>query len=126
LAVDRLYRGHRGSGEHLADGISPVGDLLRVGHAAGCGHGDSSSTAAAHDHAPTAAHVGRQRSAGEIVLLDSAYELDDAPRRTVYFVPAGGRSKVAPRWRRARGRRPTPLPAGLEQVTFAVQKEVRK
>ncbi|HEX4565203.1 MAG TPA: hypothetical protein VH138_01180 [Vicinamibacterales bacterium] len=64
-------------------------------------------------------------------LRDGARELDDAPNvERFYFITSARPFQVAPILMAARVAQPAsemlPLPAGLEQVTFAIQKEARK
>lgn len=131
-----LYRRTAAGSERLADGdIARPGDLLRVGYvSAGRGYGvilSIDGRGAVTMHLPLHGDQAAALSAGSLVLLDSAYELDDAPRiERFYFVTGTEPFKVGPlvaAARRAGGAPDTlPLPSGLEQVTFAVQKEVRK
>lgn len=132
-----LYRRTVAGSERLADGdIARAGDLLRVGYiSAGRSYGvilSIDGRGAVTMHLPPRGDQAAALTAGEIVLLDSAYELDDAPRiERFYFVTGTQPFKVGPLIAAARraGGAPDalPLPAGLEQVTFAVQKkEVRK
>jgi hypothetical protein len=131
-----LYRRTAAGSERLADGdIARPGDLLRVGYvAAGRGYGvilSIDGRGGVTTHLPPRGDQAAALSPGTIVLLDSAYELDDAPRiERFYFVTGTQPFKVGPLLAAARhaGGAPDtlPLPAGLEQVTFTVQKEVRK
>lgn len=134
-----LYRRTDTGSERLADGdVARPGDLLRVGYAsAGRPYGlilsiDGRGTVTLH--LPPAGNRAVQLTPGKTILLDAAYELDDAPRiERFYFVtgkePFAAEPLVSAAREAARqGSVPDtlPLPAGLEQVTVAVQKEARK
>src|SRR5262245_33725447 len=131
-----VYRRTADGSERLASGdIVHAGDLLRVGYTpAGRAYGvilSIDGAGAVTLHLPPSGEDAAALGTAEINLLDSAYELDAAPRiERFYFVTGARPFKVAPvltAARRASGVPETlPLPAGLEQVTFAVQKEVRK
>jgi len=134
-------RSDRGS-ETLADGaIARPGDLLRLGYtAAGRAYGvivsiDGRGAVTLHlpPNGPRAASLGR----GSHVLLDRAYELDDAPSwERFYFVTGDTAFEVAPIVEAARraaavhGLRSPPaalsIPGGLSQSTFSLQKEARQ
>jgi hypothetical protein len=137
LAVYR--RTDRGS-ETLADGdIARKGDLLRLGYtAAGHSHGvivslDGRGGVTLHlpPDGTRAAALGRDGT----ILLDRAYELDDAPGwERFYFVTGEAPFDVAPIMeaaRRAAGgdlRAPPAalaIPRGLSQSAFSLQKEVK-
>ena len=131
-----VYRRTSSGSERLADGdVARPGDLLRVGYASGGRtYGvilSIDGTGAVTLHLPPSGTVAAALAPGGINLLDSSYELDEAPRiERFYFVTGAQPFEVAPVLAAARraGSVPAvlPLPAGLEQVTFAVQKEVRK
>jgi hypothetical protein len=131
-----VYRRTSAGSERLADGdVARPGDLLRVGYtSAGRAYGlilSIDATGAVTLHLPPSGAVAAALEPGGITLLDSAYELDAAPRiERFYFVTGSGRFDVAPvldAARRAHGVPDAlPLPPGLEQVTFTVQKEVRQ
>jgi hypothetical protein len=131
-----VYRHTPAGSERLADGdVARPGDLLRIGYASGGrAYGvilSIDGTGAVTLHLPPSGGVAATLAPGGINLLDSAYELDEAPRiERFYFVTGMQRFDVAPvlaAARRAGGAPATlPLPQGLELVTFAVQKEVRK
>ena len=138
LAVYR--RSARGT-ETLADGdVARPGDLLRLGYtAAGRAYGvivsiDGRGAVTLHlpPNGARAASLGRDGQ----VLLDQAYELDDAPSwERFYFVTGDSAFEVAPivdAARRCGGprtcdRRPrrSQYPGELTQSTFSLQKEVR-
>jgi hypothetical protein len=87
-------------------------------------------------HLPPAGDRAVPLAAGKTILLDAAYELDDAPRvERFYFVTGTEPFSATPVLNAARraaaqgaGSVPAalPLPTGLDQVTFAIQKEERK
>jgi hypothetical protein len=138
-AVLALYRRTDGGSETLADGaIARAGDLLRVGYrAAGRPYGvilsiDGRGTVTMH--LPASGDRAAALDRGATVLLDAAYELDDAPQwERFYFITGDTAFRVAPvvdAARRAAGdHRSAPavlaLPHGLEQSTFSLQKEAR-
>jgi hypothetical protein len=133
-----LYRRVDGTSETLADGaLVHKGDLIRLGyHAAGHAYGVIVSIDGRRHvtlHLPRsgdeAAPLGREAT----VLLDHAYELDDAPRWERFYFVAGDEpfpvsAVVRPAERAAlvsRDGTPAPLalPAGLAQSVFSLQKE---
>jgi hypothetical protein len=133
-----VYRRTPQGSETLADGaVARPGDLLRVGYrAAGKPYGlilsiDGRGAVTVHlpPHADRAAALRRDAT----VLLDDAYELDDAPEvERFYFITGDTPFAVAPIVEAARtaaaDRHPPAvltLPRGLEQSTFSVQKEAR-
>jgi hypothetical protein len=137
LAVYR--RTDRGT-ETLADGdIARKGDLLRLGYtAAGQSHGvivslDGRGAVTLHlpPNGTRAAALGRDGT----ILLDQAYELDDAPGwERFYFVTGEAPFDVAPIMEAARRaaagdlRAPPaalPIPRALSQFAFSLQKEVK-
>jgi hypothetical protein len=137
-----LYRKTEEGSEALAEGtIARAGDLVRVGYrSAGQPYGvilsiDGRGTVTLHLPAP-----GRPAAllqAGDMVLLDHAYELDDAPSwECFYFVTAETPFDVAPilaaahraaaAAATAEGFAPKlPLPAGFGQSTFSLRKGER-
>jgi hypothetical protein len=136
-----IYRRTAAGSERLADGdLVHAGDLLRVGYASGGrpfglilsidGRG------AVTMHLPAAGERAVPLQPGSNILLDAAYELDDAPRiERFYFVTGNDAFAAGPVMQAARraaagrgGALPSTLslPAGLDQVTFAIQKEERK
>ena len=131
-----VYRRTPNGSERLADGdVARAGDLLRVGYAAaGRTYGvifsiDGRGTVTLH--LPASGDQSASLSGAKTVLLGRAYELDDAPRiERFYFVTSTRPFEVAPIVSAARRVGTAPerltLPAGFEQATFAVQKEVRK
>jgi hypothetical protein len=132
-----VYRRTAQGSETLADGaVARPGDLLRVGYrAAGKPYGlilsiDGRGAVTVHlpPHADRAAALKRDAT----VLLDEAYELDDAPElERFYFITGDTPFAVAPivdAARTAADHHPPAaltLPRGLEQSTFSVQKEAR-
>ncbi len=137
LAVYR--RTDRGT-ETLADGaVARKGDLLRLGYtAAGQSHGvivSIDGRGAVTLHLPSSGHRAAPLGRDGTVLLDQAYELDDAPGwERFFFVTSEVPFDVAPiveAARRAAGgdlRSPPatlPIPRELSQSMFSLQKEVR-
>ena len=134
-----LYRRTAEGSETLADGaVARQGDLLRVGYqAAGKRYGVILSVdgrGAVTVHLPPQADRAAALKSDGMVLLDRAYELDDAPQwERFYFVTGDTSFAVAPvveavRAAAADHRRPPPaiaLPHGLDQFTFSVQKEAK-
>jgi len=131
-----VYRRTPSGSERLADGtVAHRGDLLRVGYAsAGRPYGvilSIDGAGAVTQHLPPAGETAASLAPGGITLLDSSYELDDAPRiERFYFVVGPRPFPVAPVLEAARhagaATATLTLPSGLEQATFAVQKEVSK
>ena len=131
-----VYRRTTAGSERLADGdVARPGDLLRVGYmSAGRAYGvifSIDGRGSVTLHLPPAGDRAASLSQGQTVLLDAAYELDDAPRiERFYFITGARPFQVGPILSAARsaGAAPTilPVPPGLEQVTFAIQKEARK
>jgi hypothetical protein len=133
-----LFRRVDGTSETLADGaLARSGDLIRVGyHAAGHSYGvivsiDGRGHVTLHlpRTGEQAVALGREAT----VLLDHAYELDDAPRwERFYFVTGNEQFRVsevvatAERTARlSRDDKPAALalPDGLTQSVFSLQKE---
>jgi hypothetical protein len=135
-----VYRRTAGGSERLADGdVARPGDLLRVGYlSARPAYGlilsiDSRGTVTLH--LPPSGDRAVPLTQGKTILLDQAYELDDAPRaERFYFVTAPDAFAVGPVMsaaRRAAARPGSPpdalsLAPGLDQTTFAIQKEGRQ
>jgi hypothetical protein len=134
-----VYRRTADGSETLADGaVARRGDLVRVGyHAAGKSYGlifSLDGRGAVTMHLPTAGEQAVPLARDATVLLDQAYELDDAPLwERFYFITGDTAFPVAPvvdAARRGAGtERSAPvtliLPHGLEQSTFSLQKEAR-
>lgn len=135
-----VYRHTPQGSETLADGArARAGDLLRVGYVSGGrGYGvilsiDGRGIVTLH-LPPDGGRAASLRGGGTI-LLDNAYELDDAPAwERFYFVTGAQAFDVAPVMdaarRAAAGDRrtaPASLPVSRElvQSTFSLQKEVR-
>jgi hypothetical protein len=133
-----LFRRVDGTSETLADGaLARTGDLVRVGYqAAGAAYGVILSIDGRRHvtvHLPRtgdqAAPLGRE----DTVLLDHAYELDDAPRWERFYFVTGNEpfllsAVVAPAQRAAqvsRDQEPVrlALPAALTQSVFSLRKE---
>ena len=128
-----LYRRTADGSETLADGaVARRGDLVRVGYrAAGRAYGVIFSVdgrGAVTMHLPPAGDRAVPLAHEPTVLLDQAYELDDAPRlERFYFVTGTTAFDVAPIVAAAR-RDPSSslaLSRELEQSTFSLQKEAR-
>ncbi len=135
-----LYRRTQVGSETLADGATArTGDLLRVGyHAAGHTYGliiSIDGRGAVTRHLPPSGERAAALQRDATVLLDHAYELDDAPLwERFYFIAGDSPFACAPvvdAARRAAAVRPSvppamlDLPPGLEQSTITVQKETR-
>jgi hypothetical protein len=134
-----VYRRTASGSETLADGsIARPGDLLRVGYGtAGQPFGVIFSVdgrGVVTRHLPATGDRAAALTAGHAVLLDQAYELDDAPGwERFYFITGDVPFALAPVIEAARQHRTTaartpvalPLPRGLSQSTFTLQKEVR-
>jgi len=135
-----IYRRTPNGSETLADGApAHGGDLLRVGYvSAGQRYGvilSIDGRGVVTLHLPTTGDAAASLRPGELVLLDQAYELDDAPAwEGFYFVTADqpfAVETIRDAARRAGGhnrRSPPqslPLPADFSQARFSIQKEVR-
>jgi anti-sigma factor RsiW len=132
-----IYRRTSSGSERLADGdVVRPGDLLRVGYtSAGRPYGvilSIDGRGAVTMHLPPNGDESVSLAQGGVTtLLDRAYELDDAPKiERFYFITGARPFQVGPILAAARAARTAPdalpLPPGLEQVTFAIQKEARK
>jgi len=131
-----VYRRTASGSERLSDGdLVHAGDLLRIGYASGGrGYGvilSIDGRGAVTQHLPPLGSTATALAPAGLTLLDSAYELDEAPRvERFYFVTGPRPFDAAPILDAARraGSAPAllPLPPGLEQITFAIQKEVRR
>ncbi len=131
-----VYRRTPAGSERLADGdVARAGDVLRIGYAsASRPYGiilSIDGSGAVTLHLPPSGDRAVHLEPGGMNLLDSAYELDEAPRVERFYFVTGTRPFDVPpvlaAARHAHGAPDTlPLPPGLEQVTFTVQKEVRK
>ncbi len=135
-----IYRRTPNGSETLADGApAHGGDLLRIGYvSAGQRYGvilSIDGRGVVTLHLPSTGGVAASLRAGELVLLDQAYELDDAPAwERFYFVTADHSFDVetirdaARRAAEQSLRTPPqslPLPSGFAQARFSIQKEVR-
>ena len=136
-----LYRRTPEGSEQLADGdVVRAGDLVRVGYrAAGRRFGlivsiDGAGTVTMH--LPASGDRAIALKDDPIVLLDQAYELDDAPRwEEFFFVASETVFDAAPVVEAARDaastKAPLPrtdlaLPAALSQASFTLQKASRR
>jgi hypothetical protein len=129
-----LFRKTPDGSEPLADGaLVRAGDLVRVGYrAAGRGFGvilSIDGRGAVTLHLPVRGNRAAALKGGGVILLDHAYELDDAPRfERFYFITATKPFAVAPvvdtarRLAAAPGPARLPLAAPLEQTTFLIRK----
>ncbi len=132
-----LFRKTAEGSEPLGDGgLARAGDLIRVGYrAAGRSYG---AIVSIDGRGTVTVHLPRQGEqaavlspAGE-VLLDQAYELDDAPNgERFYFITSHTPFELAPLLKAARGAAAggggplldrLPLPSGLDQSTFSLAK----
>jgi hypothetical protein len=135
-----LFRRGADGSESLADGSrARPGDLIRVAYqAAGRPFGVILSVdgrGAVTLHLPASGATATHLQAGDRVLLDKAYELDDAPRwETFYFVTGDRPFDVEPVLEAARqaaaaagdhGPPPLHLPPGLDQASFSLVKDGR-
>lgn len=135
-----LYRRTDTGSETLADGDRVrTGDLIRVGYrAADQEYGTILSIdgrGAVTLHLPPSGARAVRLEHRKTVLLDRAYELDDAPLwERFYFITGQASFEVAPvieaaRRAAAAGGAAAPsllsLPPGLEQSTFSLQKETK-
>lgn len=132
-----IYRRTPSGSERLADGdIVRPGDLLRVGYtSAGRAYGvilsiDGRGALTMH-LPPNGAEAVSLAQGAATTLLDRSYELDDAPKvERFYFITSTRPFQVAPILAAARAAQGAPdtlsLAPGLEQVTFAIQKEARR
>jgi hypothetical protein len=129
-----LFRKTGSGSEALAEGaVARAGDVVRVGYrAAGRSHGVVLSVdgrGVVTVHLPARGHEAAPLRSGETVLLDRAYELDDAPRFERFYLVTSDRAfdvePVVEAARRA-ARAPRPdhleLAAALEQATFLLRK----
>jgi hypothetical protein len=135
-----LYRRTADGSEMLADGsIVRSGDVVRVGYrAAGRAFGVIVSVdgrGGVTVHLPARGDRAVPLKSDSMVLLDAAYELDDAPRwEQFYFITGDTLFAVQPIVDAARtlatttSATPPPLLLrhGLDQATFSLQKEVRR
>jgi hypothetical protein len=131
-----VYRRTAAGSERLADGdVARGGDLLRLGYAsAGRKYGlilSIDGTGTVTLHLPPSGDRAVPLGQGSLVLLNSSYELDDAPRiERFYFVTGERAFDARPIVAAAKSAGPAPdalsLPAGLDQVTFAIRKEARR
>jgi anti-sigma factor RsiW len=133
-----LFRRTAEGSEPLAEGdVARPGELVRVGYrAAGRSHGvivSIDGRGAVTRHLPIEGDAAAVLDRNGLVLLDHAYELDDAPRwEAFYFVTADAPFAVAPvlaaardAAARATGASPPAmaLPADLRQTVFLLRKE---
>lgn len=136
-----VYRRTAEGSEQLADGaVAHAGDLIRVGYrAAGRQFGVIVSIdggGAVTMHLPPTGERAVPLKGDAVVLLDQAYELDDAPRwERFYFVAGESAFDAAPVVQAARdaAKKQTQapvaglaLPHGLDQTGFTLQKESRR
>jgi hypothetical protein len=135
-----LYRRTAEGSETLADGaVARKGDLIRVGYrAAGRSYGAIVSIDGGGSvtmHLPPAGDRAAPLKHEPTVLLEQAYELDDAPLwERFYFIAGDAPFDIAPVMQAARdaaaraSRLPAAglaLPRGLQQSNFTLQKESR-
>ena len=125
-----LYRRTAESSERLADGgVARAGDVIRVGYrAAGRRYGaivsiDGRGTVTMHLPSVGTRSVALGHDA--TVLLDRAYELDDAPKwERFYFIAGESPFDLGPVLEAVRAATPRlALLRGLDQSTFTLQKE---
>jgi hypothetical protein len=137
-----LFRKAPGGPEALADGaFARPGDVIQVAYqAAGRRYGAIVSVdgrAAVTLHLPSGGGQAAKLSGGGPVLLDSAYQLDDAPRWEAFFfvvadAPFDSAAVVAAAHRALpAARAPSPplrldLPGNLSQSVFVLRKEAQR
>jgi hypothetical protein len=134
-----VYRRTAAGSEALADGdVVRPGDVVRVGYrAAGRAYGvilSIDGRGAVTLHLPTVAGPAVRLERDATVLLDRAYELDDAPRFERFFFVTAERpfetGAILEAARRAAAGVPDsavalPLTGEFEQATFSLHKEPR-
>lgn len=133
-----LFRKTAKGSQSLAPGdVTRAGELIRVAYrAAGRPYGvilSLDGRGLVTLHLPARGGEAARLRPGALVLLDNAYELDDAPRwECFFFVTAESPFDVATivaatREAAASGQAPAALrlPRPLEQFTFSLQKETR-
>lgn len=123
-----IYRQTAGGSEALRDGdAARTGDVLRVGYqAARAGYGailsvDGRGTVTRHY--PPAGAAAAPLSAGALVLLNEAFELDDAPRWERFHLFASDRPFDLEPLVRGLGADPATVPTALEHATLSLAKE---
>ena len=135
-----LFRKTPRSSEALENGARVrAGDLIRLGYrSAGRKYGAIVSIDGRGQvtrHLPRQGSAAARLSAGDAILLDHAYELDDAPRwERFYLITADAPFEMAlPMDAARRAARPAgaapetlPLPPELEQSTFTLGKETTR
>ena len=136
-----VYRRTNDGSELLAEGsVAHPGDLIRVGyHAAGRPYGvivSIDGRGAVTMHLPPDGDRAAPLKTDATVLLDQAYELDDAPRWERFYFVAGDTAfdaaavvQAARAAAQAHGQQPPAeltLPRNLEQAGFTLQKESRR
>jgi hypothetical protein len=129
-----LFRKTDSGSETLADGVvARAGDLVRVGYrAAGRTHGvilSIDGRGVVTVHLPARGNEAAPLRSGGTVLLDRAYELDDAPRFERFFLVTADHAfdvePVVEAARRAAGaaaRDELALSAPLQQTSFLLRK----
>ena len=137
----KLYRKTPSGSEELADGaVAAAGDLIRLGYLSPPGtYGVILSVDGAGQvtrHLPRTGARARPLEASGTVLLDFAYELDDAPRWERFYLVtaerafdvAGVVAAVGALGPEARASAPATLrlPGGLEQFVISLRKQARK
>jgi hypothetical protein len=135
-----LFRKGPGGSEVLADNtVAHAGDLIRVAYqAAGRAYGVIVSVDGRGGvtlHLPSSGFAAASLQAGDRVLLEQAYELDDAPRWEKFYLVTGNEPfEVAPIVSAARraaesagsdGPPALDLPPGLEQASLSIAKKGR-
>ena len=133
-----IYRQTPNGSEELNDGaVARPGDVIRIGYrvketafgmiASADGRGVVTL------HHPTATPRATRLRGGEVVLLDQAYELDDAPKWERFYIITGTTEfDVAPIVDviarlavSSNSAAPLPLSSTLNQATFQLQKETK-
>jgi len=134
-----IYRQTAQGSETIADGsVTHSGDVVRIGYkAAGRAFGmilSIDGRGVVTQHLPTSGERAATLQRNGVILLDTAYELDDAPRwERFYFITGDAPFDAAAVLEAARrvGGHVSPLPPSLvvprtlEQSTLTLQKEGR-
>lgn len=133
-----IFRQTPSGSELLEDGsLARAGDVIRVGYRlAGPGYGVIVSVdgrGVVTRHLPSSAGRAATMANGEVVLLDQAYELDDAPQWERFFIVTGDSAfdvepivRAAKSFAESGATSPTlSLPAELGQSTFLLKKDTR-
>ena len=125
-----VYRRTNDGSERLSDGaVAHAGDLIRVGYgAAGHSYGIIVSVDGLGNltrHMPTDGDRAIPLKTDAVVMLDQAYELDDAPRwERFHFVAGQTPFDIGPVLEAVR--KGVAPPPGLDQSVFTLRKEISR